>query len=238
MRFYAVATDYDGTLAHEGRVEPAVIRLLEEVRASGRKLIMVTGRHMPELNSVFARVALFDLVVAENGALLHHPTTGEDELLSEPIPPSFIHELLDRGLGPLSLGRGIVATSRCRERDVIEAIADLGLDLQAIPNKNSVMVLRAGVDKGTGLKTALRELDLSPRNLVGLGDAENDYDFLRLCECSVAVANAIDSLKGRVSIVTQSPNGGGVSEILRALLKDDLLGWNSDHAALPRPQSY
>jgi haloacid dehalogenase-like hydrolase len=51
------------------------------------------------------------------------------------------------------------------------------------------MVLPAGVTKATGLAAALHTLGRSPHNLVGVGDAENDHAFLRLCECAVAVAN-------------------------------------------------
>ena len=96
MRFRAVATDYDGTLAHEGRVEPSLVRLLQSVRASGRKLILVTGRHMPELRSVFPYSSVFDLVVGENGALLHDPATGKEELLSEPVSRKLVAELQRR----------------------------------------------------------------------------------------------------------------------------------------------
>lgn len=235
MRFRAVATDYDGTIAHDGRVEPSVVRLLEAVRSSGRKLILVTGRHLPELRSVFPRLRVFDLIVAENGALLYDPATGQEELLSETIPAGFIRELQNRGIAPLSLGRGIVATTRSQERAVLEAIRDLGLDLQVIPNKDSVMVLPAGINKGMGLKTALRELGISAHNLVGLGDAENDHDFLRLSECSVAVANALDSVKKRADIVTQGEDGQGASEILRALLADDLAGYDQGAVSGQRP---
>lgn len=225
MRFRAVATDYDGTIARDGWVEPSVVRLLAAVRASGRRLIMVTGRHLPDLRSVFPRLPVFDLVVAENGALLYDPATGEEELLSAPTPSGFVRELQNRGVAPLSPGRGIVATSRAQEGVVLDVIRDLGLDLQVIPNKDSAMILPAGTNKGTGLKVALRKLGLSANNVVGMGDAENDHDFLRLCGCSVALANALDSVKERVDIVTQGEDGEGASEILQALLADDLAGY-------------
>ena len=78
---------------------------------------------------------------------------------------------------------------------MLEAIRDLGLELQVIFNKGAVMVLPAGVNKASGLKAALAELGLSPHNVVGVGDAENDHALLRPCECGVAVANAIPTLK-------------------------------------------
>ncbi len=79
MRFLALACDYDGTLAHHGRVEASTIAALERVRASGRKLLLVTGRQLDDLRSVFVEVDLFDAVVAENGALLYDPRTQREQ---------------------------------------------------------------------------------------------------------------------------------------------------------------
>lgn len=70
MFFIALATDYDGTIAHDGKVEDKTIAALRRVKDSGRKLILVTGRELPDLKQVFPQVELFDKVVAENGALL------------------------------------------------------------------------------------------------------------------------------------------------------------------------
>ena len=70
MFFVALAVDYDGTLARDGRVDSATIDALQKVKNSGRKLILVTGRDPTDLRRVFADIEIFDLVVAENGALL------------------------------------------------------------------------------------------------------------------------------------------------------------------------
>src|SRR5437868_15012520 len=84
------------------------------------------------------------------------------------------------------------------------------------------MVLPSGVNKAFGLKAALKDLGLSPHNVVGIGDAENDHSFLSLCECSVAVANAIPSLKEQADYTTKAENGDGVIELIEQLLADDL----------------
>ena len=67
MRFHALATDYDGTIAHHGVVDDATIAALERARKSGRKLILVTGRELPDLLATFPRIDLFDRAVMENG---------------------------------------------------------------------------------------------------------------------------------------------------------------------------
>jgi hypothetical protein len=108
MYLVAFATDYDGTLAHHGRVDEPTLAALERLKASGRKLLMVTGRELPDLQQVFDRLDLFDLVVAENGALLYFPETQEERLVGAPPPPALVEALTARGVSPLSVGRGII----------------------------------------------------------------------------------------------------------------------------------
>src|SRR5205085_8387769 len=91
-------------------------------------------------------------------------------------------------------------------------------------SKDAVMVLPAGVNKATGLTAALDEMRLSPHNVVGVGDAENDHAFLGLCECSAAVDNALPMVKERADIVLRGDHGKGVTELIDALLADDLRG--------------
>ncbi|MCG3114589.1 MAG: HAD-IIB family hydrolase [Candidatus Manganitrophus sp. SA1] len=222
MRYYALATDYDGTLATEGRVDEATLEALERLRNSGRRLILVTGRELDELLQVFPQVDLFESVVAENGALLYRPATREIKLLAEAPPERFAQSLRARGVGPLAVGRVIVATWTPHETAVLETIRELGLELQVIFNKGAVMVLPSGVNKATGLAAALEELGLSPHNAVGVGDAENDHAFLHLCEASVAVANALPSLKEQADWVTRGSRGAGVTELIDHLLAADL----------------
>ena len=49
MRYRVLATDYDGTIAHNGHVDELTLASLDKVVASGRKLILVTGRELEEL---------------------------------------------------------------------------------------------------------------------------------------------------------------------------------------------
>jgi HAD superfamily hydrolase (TIGR01484 family) len=223
MRYLALATDYDGTLARDGRIDDAVIAALESIRATGRKLILVSGRILKDLEQVFARIDLFDMVVVENGAMLYWPADGSKTRATSKIPRRFIEELKARGVSPLDEGDVIVATWEPNEGKVLSTIRDLGLELDVIFNKGAVMILPAGVNKGTGLRAALKELQLSVHNVVGIGDAENDHAFLQICECSAAVANALASIKERVDLVMTAEHGAGVIELIQQLEADDLV---------------
>ncbi|WP_439623163.1 HAD-IIB family hydrolase [Gemmata sp.] len=221
MRFHAIATDYDGTIAHDGVVDDATVAALERSKKSGRKLIMVTGRELPELKTVCPRLDLFDLAVVENGAVLYNPQSKETRVLAEPPPPKFAETLRARKV-PVSAGHVIVATVEPHHVETLNVIREMGLELQVIFNKGSVMVLPSGVNKATGLAAALAEFGLSPHNTVGVGDAENDHAFMRVCECSAAVANALPAVKDTADIVMNGKRGAGVAELIDQLIANDL----------------
>ncbi|WP_165219668.1 HAD-IIB family hydrolase [Aquisphaera insulae] len=223
MRYLALATDYDGTLAHDGRVDEPTLKALRRLKESGRKLILVTGRDLDELIDVFPELEVFDRVVAENGALLYSPNDRSEKILAEPPPAEFLARLKTKGVGPIAVGRVIVATWVPHQGAVLEAVREMGLELQVIFNKGAVMILPSGVNKATGLDVALRELLLSPHNVVGIGDAENDHAFLGSSECAVAVSNALETLKERADWTTTGDHGKGVVELIEALEANDLL---------------
>lgn len=222
MRYKALAADYDGTLAHHGRVDEATLDMLERVPPSGRRLLLVTGREVEDLMRVFPRTDLFDRVVAENGGVIYEPATRSVRAFGEPPPAEFVNELRRRGVEPLATGHVIVSTWTPHETTVSEVIRDLTLELQVVFNKGAVMVLPSGIDKATGLQMALADLGLSFHDTVGIGDAENDLAFLDACERAVAVANALDSVKGLADLVTSRAHGAGVAELVERLLRDDL----------------
>jgi len=100
-------------------------------------------------------------------------------------------------------------------------IRDLGLEYQIIFNKGAVTVLPPGINKATGLKVALAEVELSPHNVIGVRDAENDFAFLEACGCSAAVGNATPALKNAVDIVLEGCWGPGVVELIEQVISKD-----------------
>lgn len=222
MLISALASDYDGTLAHDGVVADATLEALRRFKSAGRKLLLVTGRELPDLKRVFPHLPLFDVVVAENGALLYRPDGNEERPLAPHPPQAFIEALKARKVLPLALGRTIVATADENAPIVEETLRTLGLDWRLILNKDSVMCLPPGVDKASGLAAALGALDLSAAEVLGVGDAENDAAFLAACGVSAAVANALPELKAVADIVTSDPDGAGVAWLIGQLMEDPI----------------
>ena len=222
MRYLALASDYDGTLAHDSHVSEEAHAAIRRLKESGRKLILVTGREMPELESVFPEYKLCDAIVAENGALLVWPAEGREEVLGEPPPDAFLTEIVRRGVKPFSVGKVVFATWRPHESTILEVIQTLGIEHQIIFNKRAVMVLPSGINKATGLAKALKRMKVAASSVVGVGDAENDHAFLDSCAVAAAVENALPALKDRCDLVLSRDHGSGVAELVDRLLADDL----------------
>ncbi len=217
MKWKALATDYDGTIAFEGQVDDLTLAALERARTAGLRLILVTGREISDLSNIFVHSALFDRIVAENGAVLQHPEAASLRTLAPAPPPDLLTALTARAV-PISVGHSIVATVEPYEGVVRETLRELGLDWHLVFNKGSVMVLPKGVSKSTGLAAALAELRLSSSHVIGVGDAENDVAFLEMCGLPVAVANALPAVRQVAAFVTQGARGAGVAELIERLL--------------------
>jgi hydroxymethylpyrimidine pyrophosphatase-like HAD family hydrolase len=229
MKYRVLATDYDGTIATEGKVDEATVNALRCLRDAGAWLVMVTGRELADLFNTFDHADLFHRIVAENGAVLYDPATRAIETLADAPPPELLGALAADSV-PVSVGHSIVATVEPHEHKVLNAIRDLGLEWHVIFNKGCVMALPADVTKASGLAPALEALGATHEQTVGVGDAENDQAFLRLCGLAVAVDNALPSVKAMADLVMPSARGAGVAELIDRWLAGDLDGLASDPA--------
>ncbi len=217
----AFATDFDGTIAHNGAVPDSTLAALDRLRKSGVIVIMVTGREIEDLARIFPHMDHFDTIVGENGALLYSPKDKVSSLLAEKPSSRFVDELMSRGVGPISVGHVVVATWEPHQGTVLEVIRELGLEYNIIFNKGAVMILPPSVNKASGLEAALTHFKVTPADTVAVGDAENDHAMLDMCRFPVAVANALPALKERAKYVTTAERGEGVTELIEMILKPE-----------------
>ena len=191
MRYRALATDYDETIAEHGLVRPETRNALRRVRQSGRKLLLVTGRDLRELRSACPHLDDFDLVVCENGGIMLDPASGAESFLAEPPKPELVEALRRAGVRPLEVCQVMIATHIDQEDVLLKTLLRHGAEMEMILNKSNVMMLPAGVNKATGLQKALRRFGLDLSDAVAIGDAENDESMLarsasmRLTTCGV-----------------------------------------------------
>jgi soluble P-type ATPase len=210
--FQVVAVDLDGTLASRGQLSPQAVEAIDQVRHKGLTVVLVTGRIGAELQAEFPQIAgHIDALVLENGAV--QVIGGRACALAAPVDSSLDDALAKRGV-PYRRGEVLVAIDGEHAATVVEAIGELELDCQIVRNRDALMVLPAGVTKGTGLRAVLGEMNLSPHNTVAVGDAENDLSLFGVAEIGAAVADAIRSVRRHADLVLDEPDGAGVAELL------------------------
>ena len=218
MNFSAAAFDYDGTLAHFGRMEKSTVDSLARLKETGCKLLLVSGRTLVDLQTVVDAYNMFDVIVAENGAVMSHSNILEGQLLTQPADRLLVEECAERGVQPLAVGRCVIATVTEHQSTVASIIDEPNLDYSITLNKEYAMALPAGIDKGSGLLAALTHLQIDPARSLAFGDAENDIAMFLRAGAGIAVSNSVDLLKENASWVTQQEHGLGVCEAIENVL--------------------
>ena len=214
MKLSALALDYDGTIALNGVLDPTVRQAIADVRQHGIAVILVTGRRLSDLRRVAGDLTCFDVVVAENGAVLDFPASGRHVGLSHPPNPTFLMELKRRGV-PFTMGETVMETDASHAGTVLGVLRQLEQPLILAFNRGRLMVLPQAVGKSTGLRQALLALRVSIHNTVGIGDAENDHDLLDACEVGVAVAWGSPALCAVADEVIEGTGPAAVAAYIR-----------------------
>jgi hydroxymethylpyrimidine pyrophosphatase-like HAD family hydrolase len=222
MIFHQLATDYDGTIAERGRVPAGMLQALQRVRESGRRLILVTGRVLSDLELACPQAdQLFDIVVGENGGVFKVCKTREVRQLGAAPEPALLAALEGRRVA-FSTGMCSIHLSADDADRALSAIRETGVGRTLIFNRRALMLLPSEVTKGVALRAVLKMLGTSLHNTVAIGDGENDHAFLSVCELSVAVGDAVPALKDRADYVTRAPGPRGSAEFIEEHLVKDM----------------
>jgi hypothetical protein len=164
----------------------------------------------------------FDVVVAENGAILHFPASGRHAMLAHPPSPAFLAELRARHVD-FTVGECVIEADASAAAIILQVVRTLELPLTLLFNRSRLMVLPIAVAKSTGLRHALRALRVSVHNTVGIGDAENDYDLLDACEVGAAVEWGSAALQAVADEIVPGSGAAALGGYLRRLAEQPRL---------------
>ena len=214
MKLSVLALDYDGTIARNDRLDPAVREAIAYARRRKVIVLLVTGRILDELRRVAGRLDFVDGIVAENGAVLHIPASNHTTGLAPPLPRTFLTRLEERGV-PFAAGQCLVDADAGSAHAMLDVIRESALPMVLLFNRSRVMALPQGVSKATGLAAAHDVVRASARNTLAIGDAENDYELLRLAEVGVAVEWGSRSLQGAADLVIHGTDPSAVGSFVK-----------------------
>ncbi|MGZ8852779.1 MAG: HAD hydrolase family protein [Thermoanaerobaculia bacterium] len=220
MRFQVLALDYDGTITADGMVDPHVREAIGKARSRGITVVIVTGRRITHLRSDAGDLNFVDGIVAENGALILIPRTGEATLLAPAPLEGFAAELNRRGI-PHVRGEVVIEFDAAVAADVLKVVRELQLPLVLAFNRGRLMALPQGVSKATGLWRLLATMRKSLHNTVAIGDAENDHELLRAAELGAAVQWGSPALIAAADDVVNGDGPEAVASYIDMLLESD-----------------
>ena len=194
MRFLALALDFDGTIAQNGRLVCSVRPAIANLRAKGIVVLLVTGRRLDDLERVTGGLQFADAVVAEKGAALTAPQSGYVRKLGSPPPGVLLERMRASGIA-FSAGSCLVEADASCATQILQIIQTSELPLTLAFNRSRVMVLPQGISKASGLEACRAMLRFSAHNTVAIRDAENDHAMLAGAELGVAVEWGSEALK-------------------------------------------
>jgi phosphoglycolate phosphatase (TIGR01487 family) len=214
----AIAVDFDGTITTGGEPPKApLVEALRRLKNLGVKVILATGRCAP---AVYERVdrTLFDALVAENGAVV----------IVNGAKTSFAPAGWDLVRRELFM----YFEAGCEEVIVSADSRSLGLAKEVVRtlsarielNKDRIMIMPPGIDKGTGLTAALSRLGLRGVETTCVGDGENDVPMFEVAGVRVALKNSVDVLKRRADFIAGDEDGDGTLEAITKLFRSTLTG--------------
>ncbi|MBX6376933.1 MAG: HAD-IIB family hydrolase [Clostridia bacterium] len=237
-----IVSDVEGCLVPGGRSpwDLATLARLADYnrRARGRPdlppLTVCSGRPAQYVEAVCQALHVFVPAICENGGVLLDPLAGRvqplyDEAGRERM--AAVRRSLAEWYAPaggrlatgkevcvsLVPGRPAGADIAAFAAEVRERLTGIGLGPDQVVvtySAGAVDVTPAGIDKGSGLRALLAQLDIGADAVLGIGDGGNDLPLLALVGFRAAPANALPRVRAAVDYLSPHPVCAGVVDII------------------------
>ena len=84
---------------------------------------------------------------------------------------------------------------------------------------NNIEIVANGVDKGSGVKFFAQKFGYDIKNIMCIGDEENDESMLKVAGFSVAMGNANNNMKKIADFITDTNDNDGISKAILEFAK-------------------
>jgi phosphoglycolate phosphatase (TIGR01487 family) len=225
----AIAVDIDGTLTDEDKVlHTGAIRALRKLEAAGISVILCTGNVRAIVYGLWRFINLSGVMVCENGGVVWHPD-------SEPLIRADGGKAKDAAKWLSTKIEGLdaqgITTNAWRESEwCLKSDEDLSAIRDRLANSewSNLSVVRTGfaihlmepwINKGEGLAKALEIMNISPRDVLAIGDAPNDISMFELVHHSIAVGGSFSALKQVANIASDLPHGATIEPVINEIIE-------------------
>ena len=215
------AVDIDGTITENGagRIHLDALDALRHMIRLGHKVIFVSGRSSVEGYILCVFGGMTRIAVGENGGAItfgpsNHKLLGNKdecmkafELLKSKIP-----EAREKPVFPRMTE---VVLERTFDLELAKKIMkDNNMPVDLSDSQYAIHINSKGINKGRGFSEVLTMLSASPSDVIAIGDSETDVPLFKISGQSIALGNAVESVKSQASMTVSGKAGDGVIEAL------------------------
>jgi len=219
----ALLTDVDGTITDTGRaVSTGAIDAMRTLIARGVEVVLASGNTACFMDALSRVVGTNGTLIGENGGVyrigflgdLH--VTGEKAISLEALGiVENYYRLRGVGLQLYSPQYRFSDVAFARTVPAVEVRAVLsGHNVQVLDTGFAIHLQEQGVNKGRALQDLARDMGLSPKDFLAIGDGLNDVEMIRAAGTGVAVGNAHQLAKNAADYVTEKTYGDGFIEAI------------------------
>ena len=215
----AIITDYELTITdkmpdddfNEKDIDRNLLRCLKKLNID---LILATGRNIRYVKRMCKKFTGWRCIVAENGAVIYFPATKKTVTINTYYMTRAKKIIKDLNLPGTVTGKVIVRARAADEQLIKEKLGKLNEKVDIIKNANEIMIIPISVDKGLGLRIAMRYLNIDMDKTIVIGNEENSQSMFMNPGIKIALSNATEKLKEFADHVTKKPSTRGMREII------------------------
>ncbi|WP_295722073.1 phosphoglycolate phosphatase [uncultured Methanobrevibacter sp.] len=223
VKIDAVAVDIDGTITdNKRRICISAIKALRKLEDNGIPTIIVTGNVADFAYATAVLIGSSGGIVFENGGGIFKEDKNNGEILiigDKTQVEKAHHEIINQIPHIMSSADNVFRLAeKCYYKDNVRKD-----ELSNAVKEFNVIVYDSGfalhltdpkINKGSSLEKLLKWQGISSKNVMGIGDSENDLEFLKHCGFKVAVQNADDRLKEIADYISPLKYGDGVADAI------------------------
>ncbi len=223
VKIDAVAVDIDGTITDSHRrICISAIKAIRALEDKGIPTIIVTGN---VANFAYATAVLIGSsggIVFENGGGIFKEdcNNGEILVLGDKTEVEKAHQHVIEKVPHImnSSDNDFRLAEKCYYKDNVtrEELSNAVSDFNVIVYDSgfALHLTDPKINKGSSLEKLLEWQNISPENVMAIGDSENDLEFFQHCGFKVAVQNADVRLKEMADYISPLKYGDGVCEAI------------------------
>ncbi|OYT56286.1 MAG: phosphoglycolate phosphatase [Candidatus Hecatellales archaeon ex4484_218] len=226
MKIKVLATDVDGTLTNmKHKISVKAIEAIRKLEKKGIPVILASGNALCVLKTLKNYIGCSGALIAEGGGVVEYKDTvkilgkGEEarKALTK-LKEKFGDKVEESWTNPY---RWVdVALKRTVDKNLILKVIQNFPHLKLLDSGFAYHILDKNVDKGKGLKVAVRLMGFKIKETAVVGDSETDIEMFKVAGLKIALANAPKQLKILANHTTKKSNGEGFTEAVKLILSE------------------